>query len=88
MDTKPQPTDQQERGERYRQHLLDYVKSLPEGELVEESAISVATEALGHKVPKMFIRSILKAVDGIDKDQLEAGKVCRIGPVDAGSGPS
>lgn len=44
MNTKPQPTRQQEAAHRYRSVLLNYVKDLPEGKIFEERDISKATE--------------------------------------------
>lgn len=89
MNTKPQPTVQQQRANFYRSVLLNYVKDLPKGEIFGARDISNATEKLGHKVPKMYIRGILHGVEGIDQEILNFGKaggrVCRRGPVETGS---
>lgn len=80
-----QATHSDETLSRYRQTLLDYVRELPLNEVFEEGQISRRTEELGKKVPKMFVREILRGVKGIDQDLLNYGsangKICRRGPL-------
>jgi hypothetical protein len=65
---------------------LDYVRDLPLNESFEEGEISRQTGELGMKVPKMFVREILRGVKGIDQELLNYGnangKICRRGPIE------